>query len=58
MSKQNFSLLTRSNTVKRKFNSDSSSQIILTTRARLARNLSDHKFGSISNNQEKNDILN
>jgi protein arginine kinase len=36
----------------------SSNQIILTTRARIARNIASHRFSSINNNAEKKDILN
>jgi len=58
MSKPNFFLLTSNNSVKRKFSNSNSNQIILTTRARIARNLTNHKFGSMNDNQEKKAILN
>lgn len=54
MSDQNLFLLTESYIKERQRNRDS---IILTTRARLARNLSGLKFSSISEDGEKNYIL-
>jgi len=53
-----FSTMCKNSDVGRKISKDARSKIILTTRVQLARNLSDHKFGSTSSSQEKNDVLN